>query len=76
MAIAPNGDIVMIIDFWPECKGLHNRSILDKKKAPYGELNGKNCLLIYDRNGSRFFVHDDGKVFDSKKIRQTTELRA
>ena len=67
MAIAPNGDIVMIIDFWPECKGLHNRSILDKKKAPYGELNGKNCLLIYDRNGSRFFVHDDGKVFDSKK---------
>ncbi len=35
MAIAPNGDVIMIADFYPECKGLHNRALLDKHKSPY-----------------------------------------
>ena len=39
MAIAPNGDVLLLADFYPECKGLHKRSILDKKKAPYALYN-------------------------------------
>lgn len=67
MAIAPNGDVIMIIDFWPECKGLHNKKLLDKKKIPYAKLGDKMCQLIYDRNGAFYYVDDNGIVFDSSK---------
>lgn len=67
MAIAPNGDIVMLVDFWPECKGLHNRRILDKKKIPYAQINGRMCPLIYDRDGKFFYICEDGSVLDSEK---------
>lgn len=67
MAIAPNGDVVMVVDFWPECKGLHNRKILDKKKIPYAQVNGKMLPLIYDRDGKFFYINEDGTVLDSSK---------
>jgi len=67
MAIAPNGDVVMLVDFWPECKGLHNRRILDKKKIPYAQLNGRMRPLIYDRDGNFFYICEDGSVLDSRK---------
>lgn len=67
MAIAPNGDVVMIVDFWPECKGLHNKRLLDKKKIPYAKLDNEMCPLIYDRDGRFYYVKRDGRVFDSAK---------
>lgn len=67
MAVAPNGDIVMIVDFWPECKGLHNKKILDRKKTPYGQIDGKMLPLIYDRNGKFFYICNDGSVLDGSK---------
>lgn len=73
MAIAPNGDVVMLVDFWPECKGLHNRKILDKKKIPYAQLNGRMRPLIYDRDGNFYYVEEDGTVLD--KFKQPTDYR-
>lgn len=67
MAVAPNGDVIMVVDFWPECKGLHNKKILDKKKIPYAQLDGKMLPLIYDRDGSFFYINEDGSVLDSSK---------
>lgn len=67
MAVAPNGDVIMLVDFWPECKGLHNRRILDKKKVPYAQLKGRMRPLIYDRDGNFFYICEDGSVLDSSK---------
>lgn len=67
MAIAPNGDVIMLVDFWPECKGLHKKKLLDKKKIPYAKFNNEMCPLIYDRNGAFYYITKDGKVFDSSK---------
>lgn len=67
MAVAPNGDIILIADFWPECKGLHNRKLLDKHKVPYAQLNGRMRPLIYDRDGNFYYVAENGDVLNNKK---------
>ena len=66
MAIAPNGDVLMLVDFYPECKGLHNRMLLDKKKVPYSMYNNKMYPVIYDRDGKFYLVIEDGVVLDYK----------
>ncbi len=66
MAVAPNGDIVMLVDFYPECKGIHNRKILDKKKVPYSMHNGKMYPVIYDRDGKFYLVTENGTVLNYK----------
>ena len=73
MAVAPNGDIIMIADFWPECKGLHKKQLLDKKKVPYAMLNGRMRPIIYDRDGNFFYISEDGTVLDYKK--EATDYR-
>lgn len=66
MAIAPNGDVVMLVDFYPECKGLHNRQLLDKKKVAYSMYKNKMYPVIYDRDGNFYLVIEDGVVLDSR----------
>lgn len=73
MAIAPNGDIVMLVDFFPECMGIHKKKILDKKKIPYAQLNGKMRPLIYDRYSNFYYIDEDGTVLNSRK--EATEYR-
>lgn len=65
MAVAPNGDVLLLIDFYPECKGLHNRRLLDKKKLPYAMCSGKLRPAIYDRDGRFYSVSENGDVFDN-----------
>lgn len=65
MAIAPNGDVLLLIDFYPECKGLHNRKLLDKKKLPYAMCNGKLRPALYDRDGRFYAVSENGDVLDN-----------
>ncbi|MCD7722493.1 MAG: glycoside hydrolase [Clostridiales bacterium] len=65
MALDKDGNIIMFVDFWPECKGLFSKNTLDKKKAPYGVLGGKKLPLIYDRDGKFYYVEDNGQVLDS-----------
>ncbi|MCC8073970.1 MAG: glycoside hydrolase [Clostridiales bacterium] len=67
MAIAPNGDVIMIIDFWPECRGIHSRRLLDKKKLPYTLYEKQMRPALYDRDGKFYTIRNDGTVIDSKK---------
>lgn len=73
MAVAPNGDIVMLIDFWPECKGLHKCSILERHKPPYAEINGKLLPVLYDKNKKPFYITENGSVID--RNRNSTSYR-
>lgn len=66
MAIAPNGDVVMVVDFYPECKGLHNRRLLDKKKVPYSMYQNKMYPVIYDRDGKFYLIYENGVVLDNR----------
>jgi sialidase-1 len=69
MTVADNGDIVMLVTFFPECKGIHNRRLLDKKKPAYAVHEGKKCPVIYDKDGNYFLVLDDGTVIDKNKAK-------
>ena len=71
-----NGSIVMIMDFFPESKGLHNRDYLEKGDA-YAHINGKNYLKLFDgkvpaegsTEGDVFTVREDGWIYDGNGIR-------
>lgn len=65
MAMAPNGDVIMLVDFYPECKGLHNKRLLDRKKIPYSYHNKKMHPVIYDRDGNFYLVSENGTVIDN-----------
>ncbi len=67
MTVAPNGDIVMVVTFFPECKGIHAKKLLDKNKLAYTSHEGKICPVIYDRDGNYYTVLQDGSVIDSAK---------
>lgn len=66
MAVAPNGDVILLIDYYPECKGLHNRRLLDKKKSPYAMCDGKLRPALYDRDGNFYVVKENGDVLNNK----------
>ncbi len=67
LAFAPNGDVILIADFYPECKGLHNRKLLDKKKPPYSMYDKKMRPALYDRHGKFYVVREDGVVLNSRQ---------
>lgn len=66
MALAPNGDIILLAEFFPECRDLHNRRITDKKKAPYSMFERKMCPALYDRDGKFYLIREDGVVLNNK----------
>ncbi len=66
MGVAANGDIVMLVTFFPESKGVHNMKLLEKKTA-YTKFDGVTCPLIYDRDGNYYMVLADGTVLDRAK---------
>lgn len=66
MAVAPNGDVLLLVDFYPECKGLHNRKLLDKSKAPYTLYNNRMLPILYDRNGKYYIIDTNGTVITPK----------
>ena len=67
MAVADNGDIILLATFFPESKGIMDVKYLEKKKAAFTGFDSKLCPLVYDRDGNYYIVLDDGKVIDSKK---------
>lgn len=66
MTVAPNGDIVMLVTFFPESKGCMDRKLLENKTALSG-FDGKLYPVIYDRDGNYYIVLGDGRVLDSSK---------
>lgn len=67
LALAPNGDVILLVTYYPESKGLHNKKLLDKGKIAYANFDGKVIPIIYDRDGNYYYVLDDGRVLDSNK---------
>ena len=67
LTTAKNGNFVLVFTFYPESEGADNKKLLDKKKVPFTFFGGKNCLIIYDREGKFYIVTEDGKVLDSAK---------
>lgn len=66
MAIAPNGDVVMLVEFYPECRSFNNQKLVDKKKIPYSMYKNKMYPVIYDRNGKFYLITENGVILDYK----------
>lgn len=67
MTVAPNGDVVMLVTYYPESKGLFSKEMLDKNKIAYSTFNGEVCPLIYDRDGNFYYILKDDTVIDINK---------
>lgn len=66
MAVAPNGEVIMLVEFYPECRDINNNRLIDKKKIPYSMYNKKMYPVIYDRDGKFYLVVENGVVLDNK----------
>lgn len=64
MVKSADGAIVMIFDFWPECKGLHKADLLEKSNG-YISVDNKIYRKLYDSDGNVCTVRDDCFVYDS-----------
>ncbi|MDO4379000.1 MAG: sialidase family protein, partial [Erysipelotrichia bacterium] len=67
MAVAPNGDVVLLVTYYPESKGLFDKKMMDTKKVAYASFDGKTVPLIYDKDGNFYYVLESGKVLDKTK---------
>ncbi len=67
MAVAPNGDIVMLVDFYPESKDLKGNKLFDKKKIPYASYKRRMRPVLYDRDGKFYIIREDGVVLNNKQ---------
>ena len=75
MAVAPNGDIVLLVTFFPESKGIHNMKYLEKKKIAFTRFDGVKCPIIYDRDDNYFIVLDNGSVIDKAKAKTAYNIK-
>lgn len=66
MAKSPDGEIIMLAQFFPECKDLQGRQITDKKKIPYSMYEHKMRPVLYDRDGKFYLIKSDGTVLNNK----------
>lgn len=75
MTVAPNGDVVMVVTYFPESKGFHNRKILDKNKVAYAMFDGEKCPVIYDKDGAFYYVLKDGSVVDKSSAKTAYTIK-
>ena len=75
MTVAKNGDIVMLVTFFPECKGIHNKKLLDHKKAAFAQADGKMCPVLYDKNGRFYTVRENGCLYNGKNEKTDYRLK-
>lgn len=72
---ADNGDIVLLVDMWPESKGLHASQWLENGTG-HTTIDGEDYLLLYDGDskvgdgqmddlGNAYTVRENGWVYDS-----------
>ncbi len=72
---ADDGRVIMLVDFYPESKGLHKAKILEKGSG-YTQINGENCLMLYSGKtkldgslvckGKTYTLRPDGFVYTHK----------
>ena len=75
MAVAPNGDIILLVTFFPESQGFHNQKLFDKNKFAYASFDGETVSVIYDRDGAFYYVLSDGSVIDKVKAKTAYTIR-
>ena len=75
MTVAKNGDIVMLVTFFPECKGIHNKKLLDHKKAAFAQADSKMCPVLYDNNGRFYTVRENGCLYNDKNEKTDYRLK-
>ena len=78
MIEAPTGKIVMIVDFFPECKGLDNMKLLENGSG-YVEVDGKKYLALHTSRSALdkkpykddrvFTLREDGFVYDDNGVK-------
>lgn len=69
-----DGKVIMLVDFYPECKGLHARKLVEKGSG-YTCESGENALKLYTGKskldgmftlrGKQFTLQNDGYIYDS-----------
>lgn len=64
MVEASDGSIIMLFDFYPECKGLHKAELLEKSNG-FVTVDGKSYRKLYDADSNVCTVRDDCFVYDS-----------
>ncbi len=69
LAAAPNGDLVMLVTFYPESQGSAKAKDLEKKKTAFTYFDGVYCPIVYDRDKSFYILMTDGAVVDKTKAR-------
>lgn len=75
MAVAPNGDVILLATFFPECKGIHDKRLLDKHKFAYASFDSKRVPVIYDRDGNFYYVLEDGTVINKSKHKTAYKVK-
>ena len=55
MAYTNNGEIIMLVTFYPESKGLHNKKLLDKNKVAYAKFDDTIVDINIPFSGNTFF---------------------
>ena len=73
---AQNGELIMLVDMWPECKGLHDASYLEEGTG-YKLIDGVYYQVLYscsskfkpsslDYSDHIYTVREDGWIYNSK----------
>lgn len=73
---AQNGELIMLVDMWPECKGLHDASYLEEGTG-YQLIDGVYYQVLYssssklnynslDCSDHIYTVREDGWIYDSQ----------
>lgn len=73
-----DGKVIMLVDFYPECKGLHAARLLEKGSG-YVRTDKGFALKLYTgktkldgmlvRKGKEFTLHSDGFVYDDNGVK-------
>lgn len=68
-----DGKVIMLVDFYPECKGLHAPKYLEKGSG-YVKIGEETCLKLFTgrtkldglfaSKGKQYTLHSDGFVYD------------
>ncbi len=65
---ANDGSLIMLFDFYPECKGLFKRELLVNSTG-YVQVNGTYYLRLRDKQGREFTIRENGAVFDVNGVK-------
>jgi Neuraminidase (sialidase) len=69
MTVTKSGRIVMLVTFFPESKGIHDKKRLEPKKSAYTSFDRVNCPVVYDRDDNYYIIMPNGAVIDRARAK-------